>query len=48
MLAVKDLELAINSLVEKSAKLDQLEVILNDLNQTDKRAIERIADAFYD
>jgi hypothetical protein len=48
ILAVKDLELAVNGLVEKSRKLDQLEEILSDVSQSDRRTIERLSDAFYD
>jgi hypothetical protein len=47
MLALKDLEIGINGLVEKALKLDQLEVILNDTNDPDRRVIERLAEAFY-
>jgi hypothetical protein len=47
MLALKDLELGINGLVEKARKFDQLEAILNDTNDPDRRVIERLAEAFY-
>jgi hypothetical protein len=47
MLALKDLELGINSLIEKAQKLDALEVILNDVGQSDKQTIERMAEVFY-
>jgi hypothetical protein len=48
MLALKDLELGINGLVEKARKFDQLEVILNDTSEPDRRVIERLCEAFYD
>jgi hypothetical protein len=47
MLALKDLELGINGLIEKARKLDQLEAILNDTSDPDRRIIERLAEAFY-
>jgi hypothetical protein len=47
MLALKDLELAINGLVEKARKLDQLEAIFNDTSDPDRRVIERLAEVFY-
>lgn len=37
MLLLKDVELAINTLVEKSRKLDQLEIVLNDLPRRTQR-----------
>lgn len=47
MLALADLEQGINGLVEKAAKLDQLEIILNDTNAPDRSVIERLSEAFY-
>lgn len=47
MLALKDLELGINGLVEKARKLDQLENILNDTASPDRAVIERLCEAFY-
>jgi hypothetical protein len=47
MLALKDLELAINGLVEKSRKYDELEEILNDTASPDRAVIERLAQVFY-
>jgi hypothetical protein len=47
LLALKDLELAINSLVEKSRKLDELETVLNCTDMPDRRVIERLAEVFY-
>lgn len=46
MLSLKDIERGINSLIEKAAKLDRLEIILNDVNQSERRTIERIS-CFY-
>jgi hypothetical protein len=48
MLALKDLELGINGLIEKARKFDQLETILNDTSEPDRRVIERLCEAFYD
>jgi hypothetical protein len=47
ILALKDLELGINGLIEKAHKLDQLEIILNDVNASDRDVIVRLSDAFY-
>lgn len=48
MLAIKDLEIAINQLIDKAAKYDQFELILNDTTISDRITIERLASAFYD
>jgi hypothetical protein len=48
LLALKDLELGINGLIEKARKFDQLEAILNDTSEPDRRVIERLCEAFYD
>lgn len=48
MLMLKDIELAICGLVEKARKLDQLEIVLNDLNETDGQTIARMSEIFYD
>lgn len=48
MLLLRDLEHAINGLVENTHKLDQLERILNDLRETDGRTMARISEVFYD
>jgi hypothetical protein len=47
MLALKDLELGINRLIEKEQKFDQLEIILNDVHASDRDVIVRLSDAFY-
>jgi hypothetical protein len=47
MLALKDLEVAINGLVEKSRKFDELEEILNDTASPDRAVIERLAEVFF-
>jgi hypothetical protein len=47
MLALKDLKVAINALVEKASTYDRLEEILNDTSASDRRVIERVSDAFY-
>ncbi len=47
MLALKDLELGINRLVEKEQRFDQLEIILNDVDASDRDVIVRLSDAFY-
>lgn len=47
MLLIRDLEQAINGLVEAHTKLDQLEIILNDLSDSDGRTIARFCEAFY-
>jgi hypothetical protein len=43
MLSLKDIERGINSLIEKAAKLDRLEIILNDVNQSERQTIERMS-----
>jgi hypothetical protein len=48
MLSVKDLEHGIIGLVEKGAKYDQLEDILNRTDLPDNRVIEMLSAAFYD
>jgi hypothetical protein len=41
------LECAINGLVEKAAKFDALETILNDTASPDRAVIERLAEVFF-
>jgi hypothetical protein len=48
MLILRDIVEGINVVVEKSRKLDQLEIIPNDINASDRDVIVRISDAFYD
>lgn len=48
MLLLKDVEVAINGLVEAARKLDQLEIVLNDLNDSDGQTIARLCEVFYD
>lgn len=48
MLLLKDVEVAINGLVESARKLDQLEIVLNDLTDSDGQTIARLCEVFYD
>ena len=47
MLLLKDVETAINSLVEAVHKLNQLEIVLNDLSDSDGQTIVRLLEIFY-
>jgi hypothetical protein len=47
LLALKDMEIGINGLVEKARKFDALETILNDTSAPDRWVIERLAEVFF-
>lgn len=47
MLLLKDVEIAINGLVESAHKLAELEAILNDLSETDAQTVARMCEVFY-
>lgn len=47
MLLLRDLENAINGLVEAHIKLDQLDIVLNDLSDSDGQTIARFCEVFY-